>query len=303
MHHHFVQIVVRGADRAKFLHNFCTNNIKAMQPGELLEAFFVNVHAKVLAHGYIAAFEDHHAIWMLPGDPAALVKHLNRYVITEDVTIELSPEPTRVFRLRAEAHPETFSPSEKESGCVRDLSSGAAVIWFPWNHEHVIVIGGPQLSIEAAAANNALSLELMSADRIEHLRILERFPVVGVDLTVENLAPEADRNASAICYTKGCYLGQEPIARIDALGHVNKSLKRLRAEGDRVTDADAAMFIGAKLCVGTELSDDRNRVGTISSAVFIDGQIVALGMLRIAAAGQPLTVLTKDGRTFAAASF
>ena len=58
----------------------------------------------------------------------------------------------------------------------------------------------------------------------EHQRILERFPKVGTDVSDANMAPEADRIAEAICYTKGCYLGQEPIARLDAMGHVNRKL-------------------------------------------------------------------------------
>ncbi len=60
----------------------------------------------------------------------------------------------------------------------------------------------------------------------DHHRILEGFPIVGVDVTSDNLAPEADRISQAISYTKGCYLGQEPIARLDAMGHVNRKLFR-----------------------------------------------------------------------------
>ena len=50
--------------------------------------------------------------------------------------------------------------------------------------------------------------------------------IVGVevvDVGGDHLAPEADRISQAISYTKGCYLGQEPIARLDALGHVNNT--------------------------------------------------------------------------------
>ncbi len=50
------------------------------------------------------------------------------------------------------------------------------------------------------------------------------WPLCGVDITEDNLAQEARRTAVAISFTKGCYLGQEPIARLDALGHVNREL-------------------------------------------------------------------------------
>jgi folate-binding Fe-S cluster repair protein YgfZ len=72
----FVRLLASGRDRAKFLHNFCTNNIKALETGSACEAFFTDVKARILAHGYVLAFEDAHEIWISPGDPAALLKHL-----------------------------------------------------------------------------------------------------------------------------------------------------------------------------------------------------------------------------------
>ena len=49
----------------------------------------------------------------------------------------------------------------------------------------------------------------------------------GQDISTENLPQEVDRDQHAISFTKGCYLGQETVARIDALGHVNRLLKSL----------------------------------------------------------------------------
>ena len=87
----FVRIRATGADRAKFLHNFCTNNINDLTAGSGCEAFFTDVKAKVLAHGWILAGDDCHELWMLPGDAQTILQHLNRYIITEDVTIESVP--------------------------------------------------------------------------------------------------------------------------------------------------------------------------------------------------------------------
>jgi folate-binding protein YgfZ len=59
------------------------------------------------------------------------------------------------------------------------------------------------------------------------LRIAAGFPLYGLDISEEQLAQEVGRTSRAISFTKGCYLGQEPIARIDAMGHVNRELRRL----------------------------------------------------------------------------
>ena len=65
------------------------------------------------------------------------------------------------------------------------------------------------------------------------LRIEAGLPVFGVDISDDNLAQEVGRTKTAISFTKGCYLGQEPIARLDALGHVNRELRSLRLTGGR----------------------------------------------------------------------
>ena len=59
-------------------------------------------------------------------------------------------------------------------------------------------------------------------------RIESGFPFYGRDISEKNLPQEVDRDRRAISFTKGCYLGQETVARIDALGHVNRTLVGLR---------------------------------------------------------------------------
>ena len=88
------RFIVTGKDRAKYLHNFCTNNIKELPSGKACEAFFCDVKARVIGHGYVLAFDDTLEIWMLGGDEAGVLKHLNRYIITEDVTITSVTEST-----------------------------------------------------------------------------------------------------------------------------------------------------------------------------------------------------------------
>jgi folate-binding protein YgfZ len=61
-------------------------------------------------------------------------------------------------------------------------------------------------------------------------------------MTAENLPQEIDRNPQAISFTKGCYLGQETVARIDALGHVNRMLRGVRFSCDSVPVAGTPLF-------------------------------------------------------------
>ena len=110
------------------------------------------------------------------------------------------------------------------------VTSGLCGIRQSWGGSPVVLF-----TADAAGDGDAQELQFSGRSLVEHWRIQERLPVTGVDLTEEHLAPEAGRNAAAISYQKGCYLGQEPIARIHAMGHVNRQLYRCRP-GDETSE-------------------------------------------------------------------
>lgn len=288
----FSRLRVSGKDRAKFLHNFCTNNIKTLTAGKACEAFFTDVKARILAHGYVLAYESFHEIWMLPGDSAALAKHLSKYVITEDVTVaDLSNDNhVVVFRETAEllALPPFAGAAEiaEQTLCGQFKASAttnveSTFLRTAWASERMIFVAG-----SAEEISNLRQIVLASSgvevtsNELESLRIRERFPVIGRDMSNENLAPEAERNSIAISYTKGCYLGQEPIARLDAMGHVNRALRVIELTGE----CSPQEIIGRSLSTA-----DNATVGTVTSAVQGDAQsIVGLAMVKVNSALQPV---------------
>ena len=184
--------------------------------------------------------EDRHEIWMLPGNEISLRQHLMKYIITEDV------EVTR------------GSSDEDSVVVVGQDTSGSADTWqddaetdsrltrlnVSWNDQALTFCSGS--TDEVANFRQSLS-EATSGDAMsfERLRIAARFPLVGQDLTENHLAPEALRNATAISYTKGCYLGQEPIARLDALGQVNRALALVEISEDAASADNAADLTSA----------------------------------------------------------
>src|SRR6187431_985614 len=80
-------VSVAGADRQKFLQNFCTNDVRRLAPGEACEAFFLNVKGKIIGHGLVTCREDELVIVGPPGQSPQLAAHLDRYVIREDVQL------------------------------------------------------------------------------------------------------------------------------------------------------------------------------------------------------------------------
>jgi len=224
-----IQIRVTGRDRSSFLHNFCTQDINGLPTGRCAEAFFTNVKARVIAHGWILADGEEHHIWMLPGNEDAFVNHLNRYIITEDVTIESQTEQrTAMACIGPDAGSIFGGAGEANSFGVADLD-GHPVRWsqIRWADLPIILVTTDETS--SGGVHETLTRSALPADIgvFERLRIEERFPRVQIDIGDDHLAPEARRDATAISYTKGCYLGQEPIARLDALGQINRFLARL----------------------------------------------------------------------------
>jgi folate-binding protein YgfZ len=108
------------------------------------------------------------------------------------------------------------------------------------------------------------------AAAFETLRIEAGTPLFGPDISPRNFPQEVGRDDRAINFRKGCYLGQETVARIDALGHVNQVLCRVRMDGSEMP------------CIGTELMSEGKQVGYVTSVAYSPEEkaILALAYVR-----------------------
>jgi tRNA-modifying protein YgfZ len=116
----------------------------------------------------------------------------------------------------------------------------------------------------------------VDADAYEALRIEAGVPRQGYDIDESTIAQEAYLDRDAVSFTKGCFVGQELVCRIDTRGHVNRQLRRLRAD--------------APVARGAPVEVDGKPVGTVTSSA----GTVALAMLRREVAAGSL-VLVRAG--------
>jgi len=235
-----IRLRFSGKDRASFLHNFCTNDIKGLPAGSACEAIFTNVKARVLGHGYILAAATTHELWMLPGDATALYEHLDRYISAEDVTIERVPADFTCLLLSGDvgealAEWDLSLPEPDSKMLGSQLDTDVCMLQLNWQQPSML-FGLSDAAVPRIWPTVVAKLTPAGRETLEYLRIAETFPRVGVDLTSDNLAVEAGR-LNAISYVKGCYLGQEPIARIDAMGRVNRTLQTV-VVGEETTEQD-----------------------------------------------------------------
>jgi folate-binding protein YgfZ len=299
------QIEVTGRDRVKFLHSFCTNDIKKLQPGQGCEAFVTNVNGKVLGHIFVFAERDSLWIESITGAAATLLPHFDKYVITEDVRFT---DRTAEFAELLLAGPSATELLERLGLSVAalplygHLSHGSdalplrSVRRVDWFDSSTWLLSLPvaqrdavERSLTQAGAREADVAEVHAA------RIAAGFPIYGIDISEDNLAQEVGRTSLAISFTKGCYLGQEPIARIDAMGHVNRQLCRIEVSSGPLPDA------------GTPILDkpapDGKPIGAITSSAGKwrgDDKPLALAYLRsgFAKVGSQVIVDGREARVF-----
>jgi tRNA-modifying protein YgfZ len=205
-------LLIRGKERQKWLNNLITNDLRRVSQGQVIEAFITDVKGRTLSHGVF--FEDHEAIvflsWGLE-QAEKLLAHFDRYIIREDVAVENVTERFHWHAFEATGDLTANSWSHPALGAGWRIAYRPNEMgWDEWINPLDFKLG-----------------EELSKESVEWLRIGNRWPIIGLDFNEKNLPQELDRNEQAISFTKGCYLGQETVARLDALGQVQKKLCRL----------------------------------------------------------------------------
>src|SRR3954468_15984557 len=246
-------IDVTGADRTQILQSFTTNDIKQLTPGRGCEAFVTNPQGKTLGHVLIFCDTDKCVLDSPPDQAAPLIGHFERYVITEDVqfsdrTAEFSdllvagPKSETILNSVAGVKPPTErlahlpAAIEGRAVTIRRVEYAGPIAWFVNTP-----IGDAAAVIAALSAAGAVRCD---AAAVEAARLEAGVPLFGIDITPENLPQEVARDDRAISFTKGCYLGQETVARIDAIGHVNRLLVGLKFAGEEPPSSGLDLLAG-----------------------------------------------------------
>ena len=249
------QVHLSGSDQKTFLHAFCTADITGLVPGQGCEAFITSVQGKTLGLVHVFCRQDSLLLDTVAGQADKLVSHLDHYVIREDVTFTDQTDQQESMFIAGPQAGETIS-----SGLQSPLPAE------PLGHVEVAFAGHPLSIRRCPAALDGFwisgcgeSLDQLApvlADAgcgqiddtvVEMLRIEAGIPRYGVDLDDQNLPQEVNRNTQAINFTKGCYLGQETVARLDALGHVNWLLTGLALEPGPLPTAGTTFELDGKV--------------------------------------------------------
>ncbi|MCE9606909.1 MAG: hypothetical protein K8U03_18655 [Planctomycetia bacterium] len=280
------KIELTGADRAVFLHNLCTNDIKNLAAGTGCEAFLLDAKGHIQFYVFVHNTGERLLLEEI-GAPAVEVgarlrKHLDKYLIREKVTItdrtndwaELLIAGANAAEIVGRALAVALPTATLGNTLIPAFGDGAFVARSAQAPEPNYTIFCPrEAAADLQAKLVAAGAVACAADVWEAPRIEAGLPLYGLDISDKNLAQELDRNELTISFRKGCYLGQETVARLDALGHVNKTLVVLEYIALAPEPAEPAE-------VGSGLLFQKQAVGKVTSSSVRQGITVALAYIR-----------------------
>jgi folate-binding protein YgfZ len=223
-----------------------------------IHACVLNAKGRIDADVYLVADAESFIADAEPRTGEALAARFDRYIIADDVHVEEVADRFALFHVLG---PDV--PALAGSRAVRAERFGleGADLWLP--------------RADHAAALRELSTQLSFCDEecTEVFRVERGIPRAGCELTEEIIPTEANLEATAIDYAKGCYIGQEVISRIKMSGQTNKRLCGLLAAGESTSLAPGMRLLG---------ESDAKDVGWITSVATSArlGRTIALGFVK-----------------------
>jgi folate-binding protein YgfZ len=231
---------VAGPQAAEYLQRLVSNDVLALEAGSSCEALLLTPRARVIAPLVVLRRgKDDYLLLTEPELGEVVRDHLMRLRFAARVEIAFE-EHSSYLLLGA------------------DTAEGLFVANSEFGLRAVEVLDQPS-PVRAEVAE----------DELERLRIEAGTPRFGREIDERVLPAEAGLEARAISFTKGCYPGQEPVARLHYRGHVNRALRVLRIEAKEPPAFDAEILHGEAV------------VGRVTSAVAADGGVLALGYVRV----------------------
>lgn len=236
-------IWVEGVDAISFLDSQISQDVAGMVPGAVARSFLLEPRGKLRAILWVLRADDRVGLVTPAGTGEAVIADLVRFRFRVDVTFRHDARPV---------------------ASVWGLASDAP----GWqDHEGTLTIHLPGTAPSTIVAGDGSMAPTLEPDEVSLHRVLAAEPIFGVDVDESTIPQETGLVGEAVSFTKGCYLGQELVARIDSRGHVNKTLRQIA-------------FPESGPGPGDEVTRDGTAVGVLGTVAPVAQGVLALAMLR-----------------------
>jgi len=296
-------IRLTGRDRASFLNGQVSNDMLRLQPGMGVSACLLNNVGHMLADLYVHALPDELLVEAPPDRAAVVVQTLQRFAVRERVVIEDGMATTMALTVRGQGAAlviaSTFGAGSLEQ--VASPGSNAAVDMLDGHmgvvaHRPTIGAGDTYDVIVSPEAAQSMSERLLTApgarrfgDEIaEIVRIEDGVPAWGAELD-ESIIPLEANLYDSIDRNKGCYMGQEIIARILSRGHTNRTLVGFRM--DSLVTAGASLLLDGAGVGRVTSAADSPQFGSIALG-YVRNEYAHAGTALLADNGAHVTIAT-----------
>jgi len=264
-------VVVTGKDRAEFLHRMITHDTRTLEVGQARRAFLLSKQGRITADMIVLHEADRSLIALDRFQAGDMVRELDKYIFSEEVKLvdqssafhQISLHGPNAFKLIAHLTGTAFEPLEVMRHASVTMDGASCTIYrrddagSPGLHLILPVdtalntftrmaqaVGGLVPNISQANDDNTDTRSPDTRPPIKGrgigwlafntARIEAGTPLYNIDFGPDSLPGESAQLEDAVSFTKGCYLGQEIVARMQHLGHPKRIIVGLRMEADRL---------------------------------------------------------------------
>lgn len=245
----FDVIKMVGDESVDFLQRITTNDFSGFCEGKIQKTLLITDRGRVFDAVWIIHRNDHFLILASKGMAAEIISWLNKYIIMEDIRL-----------------------SEVTSEYEIDLHFNGS-----GNYYHSDYFGFP-VSFEVKQQSAILSIDV---DGIDELWRIENGIPKSKNELIQDFNPLELNLWNWISFTKGCYIGQEIIARLDTYNKIQRTLCKFSTSG-RVNEKDIL------------LDDNGSDIGKITSVFLTDGKFIGLAVVRVKFAVEQQKLRIKD---------
>lgn len=287
----FGVVKLTGSERGSWLQGMVTNDVEKLAPGSGCYAAHLTPQGRIVAHMQILAGDD--ALWFSMERTAIpdLVDAFDKLLITEDVHVE---DVSSQYDILAVIGPEAASVLESWVGEPLQLDTlyshrefeRSRIVRADLGYDVWVPDGRSDKILRILAQSGATAIDHGTWDV---LRTEAGIPVYGLDIDQTTIMPEIGERG--VSYEKGCYVGQEVVAKVKYIGHVNRRLVGLKISGTELPEAKSL------------IRKDGKDAGYVTTALWSPGlnMPIALGFANRAAYAPGTEVQIEfEGKTVAA---